>query len=358
MCGPSSQEKSLQAQSQSFSNVLNSNYQTLFGDQMGVLNGINKSLSPTLAAGPSQMGFNPQLTAALNTQAINTAGATARNLRQSAANFGAGEGGGGTSGLTSGVTRQLQQAGAISAENQLAGAEEGITEKSAELGNQNYWRSLGGEQALAGEYSPNAAMQGATNANQASFGEASQMTTENNALGQDIAGFATAAAGAVGDIAACPVAGSLILMADGSEKPVESLVPGDAIQGIDDEPCIVEEIPSEYAETISITTSNGYVTHNSPTHAFALAKGGFTVSVKSLGKRILTADGVGVVVSIVRKATEKVYNIITDGSHTYRADGVWAFGVGDAERHIPMTTWANIGKALMIDGAEDKNDGN
>src|SRR5271157_2444647 len=74
MCGPSSQEKSLQAQSQSFSNVLNSNYQTLFGDQMGVLNGINKSLSPTLAAGPSQMGFNPQLTAALNTQAINTAG--------------------------------------------------------------------------------------------------------------------------------------------------------------------------------------------------------------------------------------------------------------------------------------------
>lgn len=168
---------------------------------MDVLGGINKSLSPILAAGPSQMGFNPQLTAALNTQAINTAGATARNLRQSAANFGAGEGGGGTSGLTSGVTRQLQQAGAISAENQLAGAQEGITEKSAELGNQNYWRSLGGEQALAGEYSPNAAQQGAIGENQASFGEASQITTENNALGQDFAGFATALAGSAGDIA-------------------------------------------------------------------------------------------------------------------------------------------------------------
>ena len=201
MCGPSSNEKSLQASSQSFATMLNSNYQKLFANQMDVLGGINKSLSPILAAGPSQMGFNPQLTAALNTQAINTAGATARNLRKNVGDFSAGQGGGGTSGLSSGVTRQLQEAGAITAENQLAGAQEGITEKSAELGNQNYWRAQGGMQALAGEYSPNAAQQGTIGENQASFGEASQITTENNALGQDIAGFATALAGSAGAVA-------------------------------------------------------------------------------------------------------------------------------------------------------------
>jgi hypothetical protein len=200
MCGPSSEEKSLQASSQSFSNTLNSNYQKLFRNQMDVLGTINKSLNPILSAGPSQPGFSPQLSATLNTQAINTAGATARNLRQQVANFGAGQGGGGSSGLVSGVTQQLQAAAATTAANKLADTQEGITLANYKQGNENYWRAQGGMEQLASGYSPNAAQSGTINENQASFGEANQITAENNALGQDFAGFATALAGSAGSI--------------------------------------------------------------------------------------------------------------------------------------------------------------
>lgn len=145
----------------------------------------------------------------------------------------------------------------------------------------------------------------------------------------------------------CPAMGSQILMADGSEKAVELLRVGDQVMGIDDEPCTVEEVPWDFAETICVTFDDGHVTHNSPTHAFALPKGGFTVSAKSQGKQILTSSGVSAVLSVKRDGVKRVFNIITDGSHTYRADGVWALGVGDAERHVPMKAWAKIGEALI-----------
>jgi Hom_end-associated Hint len=146
--------------------------------------------------------------------------------------------------------------------------------------------------------------------------------------------------------AACPAFGSLILMADGTEKAVELLVIGDQIMGIDDEPCTVEDLPSDRTATIRVTFDDGHVTRNSPTHAFALPRGGFTVSAKSLGRQILTDKGASYVTNIERAGTALVFNIITDGSHTYRADGVWALGVGDAERYIPMAEWAKIGAAL------------
>lgn len=147
-------------------------------------------------------------------------------------------------------------------------------------------------------------------------------------------------------LAACPAEGSQILMADGSEKAVELLAVGDQVMGIDDEPCTVEDIPIDRTATIRVTFDDGHVTHHSPTHAFALPRGGFTVSAKSLGKQILTDKGASYVTGIEQAGTAKVFNIITDGSHTYRADGVWALGVGDAERYIPMSEWAKIGAAL------------
>jgi hypothetical protein len=47
------------------------------------------------------------------------------------------------------------------------------------------------------------------------------------------------------------------------------------------------------------------------------------------------------------KAKKFVFNIITNGSHTYRADGLWSLGVGDAERHVGMNEWAMIGNELL-----------
>jgi hypothetical protein len=155
--------------------------------------------------------------------------------------------------------------------------------------------------------------------------------------------------GGAGITAFCPAAGSLILMADGSEKAIESLNPDEQVMGIDGEPCTIEDVPSELAETICVTFDDGHVTHNSLTHAFALPIGGFTVSVKSKGKRVVTSNGLSTVVSIKRDGVRRVFSILTDGSHTYRADGVWALGVGDAERHISMDEWAKIGEKLAIE---------
>src|ERR1700747_2098185 len=148
----------------------------------------------------------------------------------------------------------------------------------------------------------------------------------------------------------CPAAGLIMLMAKKREKPNEELQVGESLMGIDGEPCNIEEIASDLAEIVTVTMRNGLITKNSPTHAFALPVGGFTVAAKSEGKAVLTKLGVTNVVSVKPGGTERVFNVITDGSHTYRADGVWALGGGDSERYVPMTAWAKIGSKLAHHG--------
>lgn len=200
MCGPSSEEKSLQSQTQSFSNILQSNYGTLFGKQQGVLDTINKSLSPIVAAGPSQRGFSGAETAALQTGAVSAAGGANTAAQQAARTYGAGQGSGGGSGLTSGITKQIQSAIASQQAGALGGELNKINLADFNQGNQNYWRAQGGMEALQAGYNPNAAASQAGQEAAESFQQASKITQENNALGQDIAGFATAAAGSAGDI--------------------------------------------------------------------------------------------------------------------------------------------------------------
>lgn len=144
----------------------------------------------------------------------------------------------------------------------------------------------------------------------------------------------------------CPAEGSPFLMADGVEIPIETVKVGDLVLGVDDEPQVVDEIQSGETETIRVTTENGFVTRNSLIHAFALPKGGFTVAAKSLGKTILTASGPSKVVDIAPAGKAWVFNIITTGSHTYRASGVWALGVGDGERRVSANTWARVNHKL------------
>jgi hypothetical protein len=201
MCGPSSSEKSLQASSQNFAGQLQSNYGTLFGDQMDVLGKIRSSLSPTLAAGPSQNGFSGAERSALETKAINAAGGANTAAQQAARTYGAGQGGGGTSGLTSGITKQIQSQIGSGAANALAGQEGNIALEDAQQGNRNYNTALGGMEALSQGYNPNAAQSGAIGENQNAFGQASQITTENNQFGQDVAGAVTALAGSAASIA-------------------------------------------------------------------------------------------------------------------------------------------------------------
>lgn len=204
MCGPSSAEKSLQQQSQSFASLLQGNYSTLFGNQLGVLNSIKSALSPILAAGPSQQGFSAAELAARNTAAISNAGAASRNAQQAVGNFTAGRGGGGGTGILSGVDAQLKTAVASSSANQLATEQNKITAENYATGRENYWRAQGGMDQLAAGYSPNAAQGGAINANQESFGEAKtiqdQKMQEAQAIAGGVTGIASMAIGGVGNL--------------------------------------------------------------------------------------------------------------------------------------------------------------
>lgn len=178
-----------------------------------------------------------------------------------------------------------------------------------------------------------------------------QSSALNDLTQEDLAQMQLAAAGisALGGAAGgamCPAEGSLYLMADGTELPVENLKVGERIAGIDDEAQEIEEIQSGLAQIVRVVTENGCVARNSLTHAYALPRGGFTVAAKALGKIILTALGASKIVRVELDGVGRVFNVITNGSHTYRADGVWALGVGDAERHVKMNHWAKVGDRL------------
>lgn len=167
-----------------------------------------------------------------------------------------------------------------------------------------------------------------------------------------LTGELISAGGQVG-AAFCPAEGSMYLMADGSERRVEELEVGDMLMGIDGEPQLIEEIHSSPTAILRVTTADGFISRSSRVHAFAQPIGGFVVAVHAMGKTVLTASGRSRVVAVEWDGEARVYNVITDGSHTYRADGIWALGVGEAERQVPMETWDKIGDRLIEKAVND-----
>lgn len=151
------------------------------------------------------------------------------------------------------------------------------------------------------------------------------------AYGPWMAGIQAAGGAASAGITACPARGSLYLMADGSEKLVEDLREGDLVAGIEGVSQTIDRIERVALPILRVITDNGCVLRNSFTHCYILAKGGFTLAVKALGKTVNTRFGPSQVVSVEGDGIDEVFSVLTDGSHTYQADGVWAFGVRDAE---------------------------
>ena len=186
------------------------------------------------------------------------------------------------------------------------------------------------------------AAQGALNTQE----QAAQTPSFMDELGQGL----ISGAGQMGSAAIttfCPARGTLYLMADGSEQPVETLTVGSVIEGIDGDPQVVEEIQSARSLVLKTEISGGLVVRTSPVHAWALPKGGFTVATRANGKVILTKDGAATVLRVTPDGMDTVYNVITDGSHTYLANGVWSLGVGEAERAVSMEKWEEIGERMM-----------
>jgi hypothetical protein len=128
----------------------------------------------------------------------------------------------------------------------------------------------------------------------------------------------------------CPVRGSMILKLK-TEVPIECLHVGDTIRGIDGDPQTIEQIISVVVPVLKVTTNRGLVLRCSRSHSFALILGGFTEAAKSVGKTILSIGGASRIVSAEPDGVAEVFNVVTDGSHTYRANGLWSVGVGQVE---------------------------
>src|SRR5215469_4581360 len=105
VCGPSQQQKNLEAEQASFTATLQQDYAQTFAQNQEILANLNSVLQPIVNAGPNQQGFSPQETAALSTQAIES-NAQGYNQAIQAAMSRENAAGGGREFLPSGVNAQ------------------------------------------------------------------------------------------------------------------------------------------------------------------------------------------------------------------------------------------------------------
>jgi hypothetical protein len=177
--GPSAQMKTTAAQQTSLANSLFADYNQRFQGQSDILSQLRSSYAPLIAAGPGQQGFTSPVLAALNTQAINNSAAASRNARQAAGNFSAGQNN--TSGLTSGITKQINASVDSQAANNLASTQDQITQANYKQGRENYFAALNGDQSVAQMENPTAFSSQAGQNLSESFSQGSKINDENNA---------------------------------------------------------------------------------------------------------------------------------------------------------------------------------
>jgi hypothetical protein len=145
----------------------------------------------------------------------------------------------------------------------------------------------------------------------------------------------------------CPAFGTKYHLSDGTEKPVEFLKIGEELKGIDGEPQKIKIIQSAITSVLKLTFDDGHTLRCSKVHAMALPKGGFTVAAYSLGKTVLTETGESKIVNIEPDGKDIVFSVVTDGSHTYLAGGVWSLGAGDGEV-TRVDEWDKVGEELAM----------
>lgn len=208
-----------------------------------------------------------------------------------------------------------------------SGATMGAPNALGALAGQGIGESIGAAQAGTSAYS----------AGSSSLASLGQLNLQDQQLQMEQKGQSLGAAGGLlGDAASvgsaallCPCRGTLILMSDGSEKPIEMVRPGDQVLGVDGDICTVESVQRYLEESIRVETDNGHSIFNSLSHTFIDDNGSFAVSFESLGRMVMTALGSSEVIVVEPRGVKQVFSILTDGSHTYRADGIWALGVRD-----------------------------
>jgi len=197
VCGASSQQKEAFGTIKTLENTLRGDFQTIFGENQGILNMLEGSLAPQVRGGPGAYGFSASEDAARRGQAteqIAQAGSQAANAVRSAV---ASRGGGNTF-LPSGSQEAIDAALAQDTAVKQAEAQLGITEQGYETGRENYFKSLALAGALPGELENPATRAGyvALGGAEAQEKGAEAITQANQAWMAPVAGMLGAVGGA------------------------------------------------------------------------------------------------------------------------------------------------------------------
>lgn len=332
--GGDSNASSTESGEKNFTTTLQNAFGQQFAQQQATLNFLNGKMTSMVN---NPQGYDAATLGAMRTSATDTVAQQFQNAKIANQNAQFGRG---SENMPSGVNAQINAALTSQGAQAEAGAQNQITQQNGQLKQQNFWNATNALNGVAQEYNPTGFASSANNAAGEVAGLSSAITAANGPTFGSILGGAVTGATSALTSAYCPAEGSMYLLADSAHLPVELLTVGDKLMGIDDEAQTIEEIQSVYANVLRVATENGCILRNSYTHSYALPKGGFTAASRSWGKIISTATGPSKVISVEQAGQAWVFNVITDGSHTYCADGVWALGVGDDERHVGVNEWA------------------
>lgn len=165
--------------------------QNLTGNLQGIIN-----------AGPSQQGESPTELAAQNSQAINAAAASNQKAQQEIGLNAAK--GTANPGVESGITQAERSSAATAVDTNLNNTEANITQKSYDIGRQNYWSAVEGQEKApaAFEDPANQAGQVATGANQVTDTQANANAADSTGnellgLGEGLAADTATVAGGI-----------------------------------------------------------------------------------------------------------------------------------------------------------------
>jgi hypothetical protein len=188
--------KASEASSAVFQSTLQNSFNTAFGSNQIILNGLTKTLTDAVN---NPKGFNPATLAAMRTGANDTVSRQTTGAQVAAGNYGASHGG---ADLGSGVQSQIEGSIAGTGAQENANEQSNITIANGQLQNQNYWNAIQGLTGVANAENPNAYASnansaGSTTANLGSSFLASKQADWGNTFGviKGVSGLVSAAAG-------------------------------------------------------------------------------------------------------------------------------------------------------------------
>lgn len=180
MCGPSDAMKNLNNNIKAFAGTVTNEASQIFGDASGIFNDLKSSLSSIVKGGPSQQGWSAAQTNAVNTQIMENAAASARNVKAATGNAIAAIGGGNTpsaSGLEAAVNTNAELGVEAEKSKQLSQA----TVQNYETGRQNYFQAVNEEAKLPSVFDSSiAANKNVMDANKQAVDSQQSIDTANN----------------------------------------------------------------------------------------------------------------------------------------------------------------------------------